>query len=54
MSYDLMVFEPNSAPENHEDFLEWFAQKTKWSESHGYDDPGSTSANLRAWSTIAC
>lgn len=49
MSYDLMVFEPIAAPASHQEFLEWFAQKTKWSEDHGYDDPGLTSRNLRAW-----
>ena len=49
MSYDLMVFEPDAVPGSHEDFLEWYAQQTKWREDHGYDDPALGSAHLRAW-----
>src|SRR3569833_2634421 len=49
MSYDLMVFEPDSVPAGHEEFLEWYSRQTKWSEDHGYDDPANTSPQLRAW-----
>jgi hypothetical protein len=49
MSYDLMVFEPNAPPASHAEFLDWYAEQTKWSEDHGYDDPALSSANLRAW-----
>ena len=44
-----MVFEPDAAPQGHAEFLEWYAQRTKWGEDHGYDDPGLSSARLQAW-----
>ena len=44
-----MVFEPEAVPSGHDEFLEWCARQTKWSEDHGYDDPEITSAHLRAW-----
>ena len=49
MSYDLMVFEPEAVPAEHDEFLEWYSRQTKWSEDHGYDDPANTSPHLRAW-----
>ena len=49
MSYDLMVFEPNAVPATHHEFLEWYARQTKWTEDHGYNDPGLASEHLRAW-----
>ena len=49
MSYDLMVFEPAAVPTSHPDFLDWCARQTKWSEDHGYNDPGLASEHLRAW-----
>ncbi len=49
MSYDLFVFEPGSVPAGHPEFLEWYAQQTKWGEDHGYDDPSLTSNHLRSW-----
>src|SRR5437868_7075310 len=49
MSYDLMVFEPDAAPKNHSEFLEWYGRVTKWREDHGYDDPTLSSEHLRAW-----
>lgn len=49
MSYDLMVFEPAAVPATHPEFLEWYGRQTKWSEAHGYNDPGLTSDRLRAW-----
>ena len=49
MSYDLMVFEPEAVPAEHEEFLEWYSRQTKWTEDHGYDDPANTSVHLRAW-----
>ena len=49
MSYDLMVFEPDAVPAGHDEFLEWYARQTKWSEDHGYDDPAITTGHLRAW-----
>ena len=49
MSYDLMVFEPEAVPAEHDEFLEWYSRQTKWSEDHGYDDPANTSEHLRGW-----
>jgi hypothetical protein len=49
MSYDLMVFEPDAVPQGHHEFVDWCAQRTKWSEDHGYDDPALSSEHLRAW-----
>jgi hypothetical protein len=48
MSYDLMVFEPEAAPKNHEAFMEWYFTLTKWNDGP-HDDPARTSARLRAW-----
>jgi hypothetical protein len=49
MSYDLMVFETESAPRDHSDFMEWYGRLTKWSEDHGYNDPALASERLRGW-----
>jgi hypothetical protein len=49
MSYDLMVFEPDAVPQGHAEFVDWYAQKIKWGEDHGYDDPALSSPHLRAW-----
>ena len=46
MSYDLMVFDPASAPTGRIAFLDWFRQQTKWTESHGYNDPSVPTAEL--------
>ena len=44
-----MVFEPTAVPETHLEFLEWYTRQTKWSEDHGYNNPGLASEHLRAW-----
>lgn len=49
MSYDLMVFEKESAPKNRKDFMDWYNKQTEWSESHDYDDPKVSSPKLRDW-----
>jgi hypothetical protein len=49
MSYDLMVFNPESAPKDRKSFQEWYDFQTKWSENHGYNDPVVTSKELRNW-----
>ena len=48
MSYDLAVFDPDTAPKERKAFLIWFGEMTEWAESHGYDDPTVTTPNLRA------
>lgn len=49
MSYDLMVFNKETAPKNEEAFMEWYQEETEWTEDHSYDDPANTSENLKAW-----
>ena len=50
MSYDLMVFDPASAPaKKRSPFLDWYEQQTEWAEDHGYDDPAVASAPLQAF-----
>jgi len=44
-----MVFEPDAVPVRHDEFLDWYALQTKWTEDHGYDDPAITTEHLRAW-----
>jgi hypothetical protein len=44
-----MVFEPNTAPTSHAQFMDWYEQQTKWAEGHSYDDPAVSTAKLRAW-----
>jgi hypothetical protein len=49
MSYDLMVFDPNAAPREREEFLAWYGVQTEWAEDHSYDDPKVTSPSLTNW-----
>ena len=49
MSYDLMVFDAETAPREREAFISWYDRQTRWDESHGYDDPQVTTPELRAW-----
>jgi len=49
MSYDLMVFQKDSAPGNRIDFMKWYQEQIEWKESHDYNDPINTSEELRNW-----
>jgi hypothetical protein len=49
MSYDLMVFKPNSAPRTRLEFMAWFDNQAKWAEGHSYNDPAVTCDELRNW-----
>ena len=49
MSYDLMVFEPEAAPKEHQAFMRWYFGFTKWNEGHSYNDLSVTSQRLRSW-----
>ncbi len=49
MSYDLMVFDPSSAPRERRQFMEWYAEQTQWSENHSYQDHSVSSEALQAW-----
>ena len=49
MSYDLMVFEPASAPAERKAFLAWYEGQAEWEEDHEYDDPEVCSPALKAF-----
>lgn len=49
MSYDLMIFNPKSAPRTRDEFMVWFGDQTEWKEDHNYDDPEVTSKEMRTW-----
>ena len=49
MSYDLMVFEPTSAPAARKEFLAWYEGQAEWEEDHEYDDPTLSSPALKAF-----
>lgn len=49
MSYDLMVFNPNKAPKDKSDFMNWYESQTEWEEDHDYDDPEVSSEELKNW-----
>lgn len=49
MSYDLMVFRKESAPQTRTEFLKWFDVQAEWTEDHSYDDPSNTSPELQNW-----
>jgi hypothetical protein len=44
-----MVFEANTAPASHVQFMDWYEQQTQWAEGHSYDDPAVSTPKLRAW-----
>lgn len=49
MSFDLMVFDAAAAPRNQTEFMDWFESQTKWTESHGYNNPDVPAPALQAW-----
>lgn len=49
MSYDLIVFQKDAAPQRKKEFMEWYENQTEWTEDHSYDDPANTSDELRNW-----
>jgi hypothetical protein len=49
MSYDLMVFDPDVAPRDRDEFIAWYREQTKWGEGHSYNDPNISSQALRSW-----
>ncbi|QEI08689.1 hypothetical protein FXN63_24710 [Pigmentiphaga aceris] len=49
MSYDLMVFEPASAPADHDEFMTWYRAQTEWAEDHAYNDPKVSTPRLSAF-----
>ena len=49
MSYNLMVFNKDSAPKTRAVFMNWYDEQVKWSENHDYNDPSISSTELRNW-----
>ena len=44
-----MVFDPGAAPLDRPSFLAWWGEQSRWTESHGYQDPAVSTPALRAW-----
>ncbi len=44
-----MVFNPDNAPQNRQDFMQWYRNQTQWKETHGYNNPEITTQKLRNW-----
>lgn len=49
MSYDLMVFSPETAPRTRPEFMTWYSSQSEWQEEHNYDDPANCSVELLNW-----
>lgn len=49
MSFDLMVFAPESAPAKRGAFLDWYDDQTDWGDDHGYDDATAATPALQAF-----
>lgn len=49
MSYDLMVYNREKAPETKEEFLKWYEEQTKWEEDHDYNSISVTTPELQGW-----
>jgi len=49
MSYDLMVFDADSAPKGSRCVYGVVSRATQWKEEHGYNNPEVTAPKLRAW-----
>lgn len=49
MSYDLMVFDPETAPKEKDAFLAWYENSMDEAEGGTYSDPATTSLPLQAW-----
>ena len=54
MSYDLLVFDPNDAPRERAEFLDWYQVQVEWSEGQSYNDLSQTTGNLSAWYADMC
>jgi hypothetical protein len=51
MSYYLMVFDPQAAPRQRDEFLAWFREQTQWKETHDYNEPVALAPILRPYFT---
>jgi len=44
-----MVFLPDKAPKDPDDFFDWFDEQTEWDEDHDYRDAKVCAGPLKAW-----
>lgn len=49
MSYDLLVFDPDIAPRDRDQFMSWYRQLIKWEEPRDYNSIDGTTGNLQAF-----
>lgn len=49
MSYDLMVFNPKTAPRSETSFIAWYESQVAWKEDHSYNDPKVSATQLQHW-----
>jgi hypothetical protein len=49
VSYDLAVFDPNAAPLERNEFIEWFHQRTEWEDDLDYNNPENGTAPMQSW-----
>lgn len=49
MSYDLMVFDPASAPRDRAEFKAWYEKQVDWPEDDSPFDASIPSATLQSW-----
>jgi hypothetical protein len=49
MSFDLMVFNPDAAPKDHNEFLTWYEEATEWEDDGTYNNPASAHPKLYQW-----
>ncbi|HEU4851573.1 MAG TPA: hypothetical protein VFT37_05400 [Telluria sp.] len=51
MTFDLMVFAPESAPSKRAAFLDWYDQQTDWAHDLAYNNPAISTPALQAFFT---
>lgn len=44
-----MVFDPEAAPRDRDEFISWYRAQTEWSEDHSYNDPQVCPQALQTW-----
>lgn len=49
MSFDMLVFDPSSAPRVPKHFRSWFDKKTEWRDDYDYNEPTNCGADLQRW-----
>ncbi|MEP3635976.1 MAG: hypothetical protein ABJN14_01780 [Paracoccaceae bacterium] len=49
MSYDLMVFDPEVAPQDRDSFMEWYEDVAQWDEPRDYDVSDGMTGNLKSF-----